>query len=123
MFKSTNPSISDYSISVGSATDIAIEAASIVLIRNNLMDLLTMYDISRTVVRRIRFNFFWAFLYNVVAIPIAAGILYPAVGQGLPPYIAGIAMVASSVSVVCSSLLLRLYKAPKVVEESRQIKL
>lgn len=87
------------------------------------MDLLTMYDVSRTVVRRIRFNFFWAFLYNAVAIPIAAGILYPAVGQGLPPYIAGIAMVASSVSVVCSSLLLRLYKAPKVVEESHQIKL
>ncbi|KAL7334525.1 hypothetical protein PS15p_200135 [Mucor circinelloides] len=113
----------DVGISVGSATDIAIEAASIVLIRNNLMDLLTMYDVSRTVVRRIRFNFFWAFLYNAVAIPIAAGILYPAVGQGLPPYIAGIAMVASSVSVVCSSLLLRLYKAPKVVEESHQIKL
>lgn len=111
------------SISVGSATDIAIEAASIVLIRNNLMDLLTMYDVSRTVVRRIRFNFFWAFLYNAVAIPIAAGILYPAVGQGLPPYIAGIAMVASSVSVVCSSLLLRLYRAPKVVEDSHQIKL
>ncbi|CEP15182.1 hypothetical protein [Parasitella parasitica] len=103
----------DVGISVGSATDIAIEAASIVLIRNNLMDLLTMYDVSRTVVRRIRFNFFWAFLYNAVAIPIAAGILYPAVGQGLPPYIAGIAMVASSVSVVCSSLLLRLYRAPK----------
>ncbi|KAI8637793.1 E1-E2 ATPase-domain-containing protein [Parasitella parasitica] len=113
----------DVGISVGSATDIAIEAASIVLIRNNLMDLLTMYDVSRTVVRRIRFNFFWAFLYNVVAIPIAAGILYPAVGQGLPPYIAGIAMVASSVSVVCSSLLLRLYRAPKVVEESHQIRL
>ncbi|OAD01460.1 hypothetical protein MUCCIDRAFT_173341 [Mucor lusitanicus CBS 277.49] len=113
----------DVGISVGSATDIAIEAASIVLIRNNLMDLLTMYDVSRTVVRRIRFNFFWAFLYNAVAIPIAAGILYPAVGQGLPPYIAGIAMVASSVSVVCSSLLLRLYKAPKVVEESHRIKL
>lgn len=113
----------DVGISVGSATDIAIEAASIVLIRNNLMDLLTMYDISRTVVRRIRFNFMWAFLYNVVAIPIAAGVLFPATGQGLPPYIAGIAMVASSVSVVCSSLLLRLYKAPKVVEDSHRIKL
>ncbi|CAO3623729.1 unnamed protein product [Mucor hiemalis] len=113
----------DVGISVGSATDIAIEAASIVLIRNNLMDLLTMYDVSRTVVRRIRFNFLWAFLYNVIAIPIAAGILYPATGQGLPPYIAGIAMVASSVSVVCSSLLLRLYKAPKAVEDSHRIKL
>ncbi|KAI9468482.1 MAG: E1-E2 ATPase-domain-containing protein [Benjaminiella poitrasii] len=113
----------DVGISVGSATDIAIEAASIVLIRNNLMDLLTMYDVSRTVVRRIRFNFFWAFLYNAVAIPIAAGVLYPAVGKGLPPYIAGIAMVASSVSVVCSSLLLRLYRPPKVVTKSHQIKL
>ncbi|KAL0096092.1 E1-E2 ATPase-domain-containing protein [Phycomyces blakesleeanus] len=103
----------DVGISVGSATDIAIEAASIVLIRNNLMDLLIMYDVSRTVVRRIRLNFLWAFLYNVFAIPIAAGILYPGTGEGLPPYIAGLAMVASSVSVVCSSLLLRLYRPPK----------
>lgn len=98
---------------MGSATDIAIEAASIVLIRNNLMDLLTMYDVSKAVVRRIRLNFFWAFTYNVCAIPIAAGILYPGTGSGLPPYIAGLAMVASSISVVCSSLLLRLYRAPK----------
>ncbi|KAG1451441.1 hypothetical protein G6F46_010221 [Rhizopus delemar] len=114
---------SDVGISVGSATDIAIEAASIVLIKNNLMDLLTMYDISRVVVRRIRLNFLWAFIYNAIAIPVAAGIFYPIAGQGLPPYIAGLAMVASSVSVVCSSLLLRLYKAPKVVKDSHQIKL
>jgi Cu+-exporting ATPase len=103
-----------YSISVGSATDIAIEAASIVLIRNNLLDLLTMYDLSKTVVRRIRINFLWAFVYNVVAIPVAAGIIFPASGQGLPPYLAGLAMVISSVSVVCSSLMLRLYRAPTV---------
>lgn len=102
-----------YSISVGSATDIAIEAAGVVLIRNNLWDLLVMYDISRAVVRRIRINFRWAFIYNAVAIPIAAGVLYPGTGHGLPPYLAGVAMVASSVSVVCSSLLLRLYRAPK----------
>lgn len=87
------------------------------------MDLLTMYDISRVVVRRIRLNFLWAFIYNAIAIPVAAGIFYPIAGQGLPPYIAGLAMVASSVSVVCSSLLLRLYKAPKVVKDSHQIKL
>ncbi|KAI8583150.1 hypothetical protein K450DRAFT_224457 [Umbelopsis ramanniana AG] len=102
----------DVGISVGSATDIAIEAASIVLIRNNLSDLLTMYDLSRTVVRRIRINFLWAFLYNIIAIPIAAGVIFPASGQGLPPYLAGLAMVISSVSVVCSSLMLRLYRAP-----------
>ncbi|CAO3600568.1 unnamed protein product [Absidia cylindrospora] len=107
----------DVGISVGSATDIAIEAASIVLIRNNLMDLLTMYDVSKAVVRRIRLNFFWAFTYNVCAIPIAAGILYPGTGSGLPPYIAGLAMVASSISVVCSSLLLRLYRAPKYTKQ------
>ena len=100
-------------ISVGSATDVAMEAASIVLIRNNLWDLLTMHDVSKAVVRRIRVNFLWAFIYNAVAIPIASGILYPATGHGLPPYIAGIAMVASSISVVCSSLLLRFYRAPK----------
>ncbi|KAG1474580.1 hypothetical protein G6F56_000280 [Rhizopus delemar] len=114
---------SDVGVSVGSATDIAIEAASIVLIKNNLMDLLTMYDISRTVVRRIRLNFLWAFIYNVIAIPVAAGIFYPIAGEGLPPYIAGLAMVASSISVVCSSLLLRLYRVPSVVKESHQIKL
>ncbi|PHZ17630.1 heavy metal translocatin [Rhizopus microsporus ATCC 52813] len=78
---------SDVGISVGSATDIAIEAASIVLIKDNLMDLLTIL------------NFLWAFIYNVVAIPVAAGIFYPIAGQGLPPYIAGIAMVASSITV------------------------
>lgn len=72
-----------------------------------------MYDISKTVVRRIRLNFLWAFMYNACAIPIAAGILYPPTGKGLPPYIAGLAMVLSSISVVCSSLLLRLYRAPK----------
>ncbi|KAI8890954.1 HAD-like protein [Backusella circina FSU 941] len=115
--------LADVGISVGSATDIAIEAASIVLIRNNLMDLLTMYDISKTVVHRIRLNFLWAFLYNVFVIPIAAGIPYPACGQGLPTYVAGLAMIASSVSVVCSSLLLKLYKAPKIVEESHQLKI
>ncbi|KAH8556662.1 E1-E2 ATPase-domain-containing protein [Umbelopsis sp. PMI_123] len=102
----------DVGISVGSATDIAIEAASIVLIRNNLSDLLTMHDLSRTVVRRIRINFLWAFVYNIIAIPIAAGVIFPASGQGLPPYLAGLAMVVSSVSVVCSSLMLRLYRAP-----------
>ncbi|KAI8049391.1 E1-E2 ATPase-domain-containing protein [Thamnidium elegans] len=113
----------DVGISVGSATDIAIEAASIVLIRNNLMDLLTMYDVSSTVVRRIRFNFVWAFAYNVIAMPIAAGILYPATGEGLPTYLAGVAMVLSSISVVCSSLLLRLYRPPKIVKDSHRIKL
>ncbi|ORX53974.1 heavy metal translocatin [Hesseltinella vesiculosa] len=102
----------DLGISVGSATDIAMEAASIVLIRNNLMDLLTMYAIAKTVVRRIRLNFVWAFLYNACAIPIASGILYPAVGTTMPPYIAGVAMVLSSITVVCSSLLLRLYRPP-----------
>ncbi|KAF7723910.1 ATPase Cu transporting protein 7B [Apophysomyces ossiformis] len=104
----------DVGISVGSATDVAIEAASIVLIRNNLLDLLTMYDVSRKVVRRIRINFFWAFMYNICAIPIAAGILYPGTGHTMPAWVAGIAMVFSSISVVCSSLLLRLYKPPQI---------
>jgi Cu+-exporting ATPase len=71
-----------------------------------------MHDLSRTVVRRIRINFLWAFFYNIIAIPIAAGVIFPASGQGLPPYLAGLAMVVSSVSVVCSSLMLRLYRAP-----------
>ncbi|OZJ01943.1 hypothetical protein BZG36_05496, partial [Bifiguratus adelaidae] len=104
--------IADVGISVGTATDIAIEAADIVLIRNNLADLIVLNDLCRTIVRRIKLNFGWAFLYNILAIPIAAGILYPIAGVGLPPMLAGLAMVVSSVSVICSSLLLKFYRPP-----------
>jgi Cu+-exporting ATPase len=103
-------------ISVGSATDIAIEAASIVLLRDTLTDLLVMRDLARTVVRRIQINFLWAFMYNAVMIPIAAGVLVAWNRSAvIGPSWAGLAMAASSVSVVLSSLRLRSYqyRAPK----------
>ncbi|KAG0049224.1 serine/threonine protein kinase Ran1 [Linnemannia elongata] len=103
-------------ISVGSATDIAIEAASIVLLRDTLTDLLVMRDLARTVVRRIQINFCWAFMYNAVMIPIAAGVLVAWNRSAvIGPTWAGLAMAASSVSVVLSSLRLRSYhyRAPK----------
>ncbi|KAG0350007.1 serine/threonine protein kinase Ran1 [Podila minutissima] len=106
---------SNLGISVGSATDIAIEAASIVLLRDTLTDLLVMRDLAKTVVRRIQINFGWAFMYNVVMIPIAAGVLVAWNRSAvIGPSWAGLAMAASSVSVVLSSLRLRSYryKAP-----------
>ncbi|KAF9112043.1 ATPase Cu transporting protein 7B [Mortierella sp. AM989] len=107
---------SNLGISVGSATDIAIEAASIVLLRDTLTDLLVMRDLAKTTVRRIQINFLWAFMYNVVMIPIAAGVLVPWNRSAvIGPTWAGLAMAASSVSVVLSSLRLRSYhyRAPK----------
>ncbi|KAF9426956.1 serine/threonine protein kinase Ran1 [Podila epigama] len=106
---------SNLGISVGSATDIAMEAASIVLLRDTLTDLLVMRDLAKTVVRRIQINFGWAFMYNVVMIPIAAGVLVAWNRSAvIGPSWAGLAMAASSVSVVLSSLRLRSYryKAP-----------
>ena len=107
---------SNLGISVGSATDIAIEAASIVLLRDTLTDLLVMRDMAKAVVRRIQINFLWAFMYNVVMIPIAAGVLVAWNRSAvIGPTWAGLAMAASSVSVVLSSLRLRAYRyrAPK----------
>ena len=102
----------DVGIAVGSGTDVAIESADIVLMKSSLFDVLTALHLSRVVMSRIRLNFVWAFGYNLVGIPLAAGLLYPTLGLQFPPMFAGAAMALSSVSVVCSSLLLRLYKPP-----------
>ena len=103
----------DVGIAIGSGSQIAIESADMVLVREALMDVTVALDLSRTVFRRIRMNFVWAMGYNLVGIPIAAGVLYPFLHVGLPPQFAGLAMAFSSVSVVCSSLHLRWYKSPK----------
>lgn len=111
----------DVGIAVGSGTDVAIEAADVVLMKEGLQDVVTALDLSKVVMRRIRINFVWAFGYNVVGIPLAAGVLFPGLGIQLPPMFAGGAMALSSVSVVCSSLLLRFYQPPRPLSMRRQV--
>ena len=110
---------SDLGIAVGSGTDVAIETGEIILIKDDLRDVVTSIDLSKKTLRKIWENFFWAFIYNVIAIPVAAGILYPIYGFALRPEIAGFAMAFSSVSVVANSLLLRRYKEPKFAREEK----
>ncbi|XP_058096612.1 copper-transporting ATPase RAN1 [Magnolia sinica] len=104
----------DVGMAIGAGTDIAIEAADYVLMRNNLEDVITAIDLSRKTLARIRWNYVFAMAYNIIAIPVAAGVFFPILRIGLPPWMAGACMALSSVSVVCSSLLLRRYKRPRL---------
>jgi Cu+-exporting ATPase len=100
----------DLGIAIGSGTDIAIETGDIVLVKDDLRDVVTAINLSRYAMRKIKQNLFWAFIYNALGIPIAAGILYPFTGFLLNPVIAAIAMAFSSVSVVGNSLLMKNFK-------------
>ncbi|KAH9045354.1 heavy metal translocatin [Lactarius pseudohatsudake] len=104
----------DVSIAIGSGSDVALSSASFILVSSDLSGVLTLVDLSATVFRRVKFNFLWALVYNIAALPIAAGVLYPIKNTRLDPVWASLAMALSSVSVVCSSLMLRLYKPPIV---------
>lgn len=104
-------------IAIGAGTEVAVEAADIVLVRSNLHDVVIALHLSKVVFRRIRMNFAWAMLYNVIALPFAAGLLYPFTDFRLPPEYAGLMMAFSSVSVVTSSLLLRNYTRPIIHED------
>ena len=98
---------SDVGMAVGTGTDIAAEAADVVLMRGDLRSVVQAIALSRRTMRTMKQNLFWAFIYNVIGIPIAAGVLYPAFGWLLSPVIASAAMAFSSVSVVANSLRLR----------------
>ncbi|KAG5089914.1 hypothetical protein JHK86_002526 [Glycine max] len=105
----------DVGMAIGAGTDIAIEAADIVLMKSNLEDTIIAIDLAKKTFSRIRLNYIWALGYNLLAIPIAAGVLYSSTRFRLPPWIAGAAMAASSLSVVCSSLLLKNYRRPSLL--------
>jgi len=109
----------DVGIAMGSGTDVAIEAADVTLMRSDLAGVIAAVDLSRQTIRIVKQNLAWAFGYNVVLIPVAAGVLYPLGGVLLSPILAGAAMALSSVSVVTNSLRLKRWRSSDDLREAR----
>ena len=100
----------DVGIAIGAGTDVAIESADIVLMKSDLLDVSTAIQLSKAVIRNIKQNLFWAFIYNIIGIPVAAGLFYLPFGLKLNPMIGAFAMSFSSVFVVSNALRLRWFK-------------
>ena len=101
----------DVGIAIGAGTDIAIDSADVVLMKSQLTEVSTAIRLSKATIKNIKENLFWAFIYNIIGIPIAAGIFYPAFGFKLSPMICALAMSFSSVFVVTNALRLRFFSA------------
>lgn len=110
----------DVGIAIGAGTDIAIDSADVVLMKDSLADVVTAIDLSKSVIRNIRMNLFWAFFYNVWGIPVAAGLLYPMFNIRLSPMIGAAAMSLSSVCVVTNALRLRFFKGKTVPSDAAE---
>lgn len=110
----------DVGIAIGAGTDIAIDSADVVLMKDSLADVGAAIDLSKSVIRNIRMNLFWAFFYNVCGIPVAAGLLYPVFGIRLSPMIGAAAMSLSSVCVVTNALRLRFFKGKTVPSDGAE---
>jgi len=108
----------DVGIALGSGTDVSVETGDIVLVRNDLSDVVSGIDLGRKTVSKIRQGFFWALIYNMILLPIAAGVFYPFTGIALRPEFAGLAMALSSVSVVTNALLLGRFKPREIDTDS-----
>ena len=118
---------SDIGIAIGNGTDVAIDSADIVLMRNSLLDIVNTINLSKETIKIIKENLFWAFFYNVILIPVASGLFYPALGIKLNPMFAAFAMSMSSIFVCLNSLRLRSFKAKfknqEIIEDSTKGKL
>ena len=108
----------DVGIAIGAGVDIAIESADVVLMKNDILDVCTAIDLSKAVIKNIKENLFWAFFYNTVGIPIAAGVFYSAFSIKLSPMLAAAAMSLSSVCVVTNALRLRFFKPKNKIKSS-----
>lgn len=111
----------DVGMAIGAGTDVAIESADIVLMKNDLLDAVTAVRLSRAVIRNIKQNLFWAFFYNSLGIPVAAGVFYHAFGLKLNPMIGAAAMSMSSIFVVTNALRLKNFKVSKAAEQEAVI--
>ena len=110
----------DIGMAIGHGTDVAIESSDVVLMRSDLIDVVSAIEISRATIKNIKENLFWAFFYNVIGIPIAAGILFPHFGIKLSPMFAAFAMSMSSIFVVNNALRLRRFKPRTVVNPMKE---